>query len=369
MTSSHARMATVIFVAWLGGVAAAQPRETPPLESAARPVPLMRGLAIVKAVHDPGVGDYETIRVVTAVTAASVAFTISAEMPDGRTLTVRRADRREDLRKAHTYRYWFHTDDPLEFPGTTSLSVSSDVLIELKTTGRTFFTLEGKDETDDVAAGLSGLLGSLLGGQTAGLRTSLTNVSKKSGMLERVGSEPLAVPVLVNGRRVNLPAIHARGQLGDHRADYLLLDDASNPLLLSDVIAITFPTESAERPIEDALKADGRAEVYGIYFDFAKATIRPESEPVLQEIAAVMANNPDWRLTVNGHTDNIGGDSPNLELSKRRSLAVKQALVDRYQIAAARLTTSGFGALRPAETNDTVAGRARNRRVELVRLR
>ena len=67
------------------------------------------------------------------------------------------------------------------------------------------------------------------------------------------------------------------------------------------------------------------------------------------------------------HNDKSGGDEYNLDLSQRRAEAVKLALVTRYHIAADRLTPKGFGATRPKEPNDTLAGRARNRRVELVR--
>jgi outer membrane protein OmpA-like peptidoglycan-associated protein len=88
---------------------------------------------------------------------------------------------------------------------------------------------------------------------------------------------------------------------------------------------------------------------------------------VLKEIAQAMTDNPDWKLTVEGHTDNIGGNPYNLELSERRAAAVKQTLVSQYNIGADRLLTGGFGASRPIATNDTLEGRARNRRVELVR--
>ena len=88
---------------------------------------------------------------------------------------------------------------------------------------------------------------------------------------------------------------------------------------------------------------------------------------MLREIADALNHNTAWKLRVEGHTDNIGGDQYNLELSQRRAEAVKLALVTRYHIAATRLTPQGFGATRPKEPNDTLAGRARNRRVELVR--
>ena len=60
--------------------------------------------------------------------------------------------------------------------------------------------------------------------------------------------------------------------------------------------------------MEQALAAKKPVEIYGIYFDFNSATIKPESEAVLREIADIMRKNPDWKLSVSGHTDNIGGD-------------------------------------------------------------
>jgi outer membrane protein OmpA-like peptidoglycan-associated protein len=77
---------------------------------------------------------------------------------------------------------------------------------------------------------------------------------------------------------------------------------------------------------------------------------------------------PDWKLSVEGHTDGIASDSYNLYLSRKRAAAVKTALVTRYGTAEGRLTTAGFGKTHPRDTNDTLAGRARNRRVELVRV-
>jgi hypothetical protein len=120
--------------------------------------------------------------------------------------------------------------------------------------------------------------------------------------------------------------------------------------------------------MEKALADTGKVDVYSIYFSFNSDVIREESEPTLKEIAEVMRRHPDWKLGVNGHTDNIGGDQYNLDLSKRRAAAVKQALVSRYAIVAGRLNTSGFGRSQPKDTNETIPGRARNRRVELVKL-
>ncbi|HLY59418.1 MAG TPA: OmpA family protein [Terriglobia bacterium] len=121
------------------------------------------------------------------------------------------------------------------------------------------------------------------------------------------------------------------------------------------------------RRMEQKLQTEKRVKVYGIYFDFGSDLMKPQSEPVLEEIAHVMRDNPDWKLNVEGHTDNVGGDSYNLDLSNRRAAAVKQALVSRYHVDPEHLSPTGFGASRPVATNDTVEGRALNRRVELVR--
>jgi outer membrane protein OmpA-like peptidoglycan-associated protein len=119
--------------------------------------------------------------------------------------------------------------------------------------------------------------------------------------------------------------------------------------------------------IAKALATAKRVAVYGIYFDFASATLKPESAPVLLEIADALKANPSWKLTIEGHTDNVGGAGYNLDLSRRRAESVKSALVSGYHIEASRLSTVGYGFSRPVAGNDTPQGRARNRRVELVR--
>ncbi len=88
---------------------------------------------------------------------------------------------------------------------------------------------------------------------------------------------------------------------------------------------------------------------------------------MLDEIAAALKDNPDWNLTVDGHTDNIGGDAYNLDLSKRRSASVKQALVTQYHVDPNRLSSTGSGVSGAIDTNDTILGRSHNRRVELTR--
>jgi outer membrane protein OmpA-like peptidoglycan-associated protein len=120
--------------------------------------------------------------------------------------------------------------------------------------------------------------------------------------------------------------------------------------------------------IERALADTGKIDVYSIFFSFNSDVIREESEPTLRDIADVLRRHADWRLGVNGHTDGIGTDQFNLDLSKRRAAAVKDALVRRYTIDPQRLVTAGFGKTQPKDSNETIEGRARNRRVELAKL-
>jgi OOP family OmpA-OmpF porin len=125
-------------------------------------------------------------------------------------------------------------------------------------------------------------------------------------------------------------------------------------------------TANADAWMGDIASA-GHAAVYGINFDTDKAAIKPESESVLTEMARLLANNPTLNVYVVGHTDNTGAYEHNMKLSQDRAAAVVAALVGRHVIAAARLTAVGVGPVAPVATNDTEDGRAKNRRVELVK--
>jgi len=111
-----------------------------------------------------------------------------------------------------------------------------------------------------------------------------------------------------------------------------------------------------------------RIRIYGIHFDVDSAVIQPRSEPVIAEIAQILKINPGLRFQVEGHTDSDGGAAYNLGLSQRRAQAVVDDLVKRYGIARSRLVAKGFGLTKPVAPNTTDAGKALNRRVELLRL-
>jgi OOP family OmpA-OmpF porin len=341
-------------------------------------IPLREGLMVVTAIHEPGRGDYESIKQLDAVSAETLHFVYSADR-GGRPIKGARTVLKKDLASARKYRNYFNGNEDRAYDGWTALGPSKAVLADLASTGETAFTFQ------------------IIGGSD---RHAI------QGTIKRTGTEPY--PVLLNGSRVELPAIKAEGVFDHYKVEFWFLDAPEQPLTLAyyayrhwpdglqeklealarktgrpmpklsehrlDVVKIEFPSaetsESAEGPIENIekkLEESGRAEVYGIYFDFGSDRIRPESAGVIAEIAALLKKNQGWALSIEGHTDNIGADAYNLDLSTRRAAAVKSVLVEQHAIEAGRLTTAGHGASQPKESNDTLAGRARNRRVELVR--
>ncbi|MFO1494868.1 MAG: OmpA family protein [Lysobacterales bacterium] len=118
--------------------------------------------------------------------------------------------------------------------------------------------------------------------------------------------------------------------------------------------------------MEKSLDASGKVALYGIYFDTNQATLKPESKATLDEIAKLLQQAPELKVHVVGHTDNQGGLDFNMGLSKRRADAVRAALTSQYGIDGARLTANGVSYLAPVASNTEEAGRAKNRRVELV---
>jgi len=112
----------------------------------------------------------------------------------------------------------------------------------------------------------------------------------------------------------------------------------------------------------------GKFSTTGIKFDSGSDKLKPESYGILKEIATVLKENPDVKIKIIGHTDSDGKPEMNLELSKKRAISVKNALVKEFGIDEKRMETDGKGQTEPVDSNDTPAGKANNRRVEFVKL-
>lgn len=118
--------------------------------------------------------------------------------------------------------------------------------------------------------------------------------------------------------------------------------------------------------MQQALERNGKIAIYGIYFDTDSAELQPASTPQIEQLAELLKTRPALEVIVVGHTDGQGAFDYNLSLSRRRAQAVVDVLAKRYGIAAARMTPAGAGMVAPVASNRTEAGRALNRRVEIV---
>jgi len=179
------------------------------------------------------------------------------------------------------------------------------------------------------------------------------------------------VIIWVQGRRVRIYHLGAK-----------VLDSPTN--IFSDVKfnRIRFSSSGSEcRPFITGIKVttaapdtrsklltEGKLVSYGILFDTDKAEMKPESYGTVSDVAKVLQDNPEVRIRIVGHTDGDGDEKHNLDLSKRRAEAVKKALTGQFGIDGARIETDGKGEDEPVASNDTSEGKAKNRRVELIRL-
>jgi OOP family OmpA-OmpF porin len=340
-------------------------------------IPLIQGLTVVGAASERQ-GDYESTYVIDAVDEdGTLHLDTSAELPDpaggkAKPVSFNRDVSATDREHARTYKYMFSTG-PQEYPGTTAIGTSAVVIHDLRTAGNASITFDG--QTNALGNLISSFLEFIPGADS---KKSADPYFSGSGTVRAVESKPVPYPMIVNDSLATLTAWHVKGDFIQGAVtvpiEWYILDDPANPLTLRfaigkdkvEIIRISFPLDNPTQSLENSLERDHRAVIYGIYFDFNSATIKPQSATVLNTIAEVMKKNADWTLTVEGHTDNIGGNPANQDLSARRAAAVRAALI-QLGISEKRLLASGFGASAPRDTNATLAGRARNRRVELTR--
>jgi outer membrane protein OmpA-like peptidoglycan-associated protein len=115
-----------------------------------------------------------------------------------------------------------------------------------------------------------------------------------------------------------------------------------------------------------AINKNGSIALY-INFETGKSVIKPDSRQIIDQIAEMLKQNPGLKISIEGHTDNVGSEKSNLSLSESRARSVMEAVLAKG-IDKARLSTKGWGQTKPIAENTTEDGRAKNRRVEIVKL-
>jgi outer membrane protein OmpA-like peptidoglycan-associated protein len=296
--------------------------------------------------------EHECLEQVTAVDARGVDVTSSCPVgKDRKLLTASRRICRGDLIDSHIYVAEFDTGWPPTMRGSLQFSLSESSFVALKVRGAARHRFLNVADRPDKRLVLN---------------------QDVDGELKSEGKGTFKI--IVNDTTMEVPTIEGTLQQKNDLIRVKVLDEPHFPFMLDyyqpathffiTYTKVSFPTPHT---IEEHLATDKKVDVYGIYFDFASDSLRKESEPVLREIATALNSHPDWKLTITGHTDSIGGLASNLELSRKRSARVRRALVEQFHVDDTRLTTSGYGAGQPKDVNTTVEGRARNRRVELVR--
>jgi outer membrane protein OmpA-like peptidoglycan-associated protein len=316
-------------------------------------------------------GDRESVHRVTGTTTNGLRWTWDLvevkQNGDTAKQNFHYAELHADIGDAIRLRAYHEVGEAEEHPGYTMHSVSRAVFRRLRAAGSDSFQVLSVEA-------LGG------GGMFAGMGRRSTPV-RWSGRLSVVSPSPVPFPVLLNGRRVEVPALHLKGRLTARgkrwQPELWILADSAYPMLLKwigghaaggnvlQTIRLDFRLDLPA--LERSLSTDCRAELPGVYFGFNSAVLDAASDRTIAEVAALLAKHPDWSVTLEGHTDSIGSAAANRTLSERRVEAVRARLVSQHRVDESRLRTSGLGSARPREPNTTIEGRARNRRVELVR--
>jgi len=348
------------------GAPTPQPEWTPSGPGVSTSIPLQIGLTIVTAGESPD-GDLESIKRVTLLDSRGMTFSFDSKTRYS-TIDAVRTTRSNDLDRSHSFfpdfcsggppKYYAKDETPVQgdHPGTTTLEISRGAFKALNSTGATSMTF---------------------------FPSTFCMGMAEPAPVVKIGEG--GVPIILDDRPIAVAAVHLHGGQPECLRtpapirfgcfDLWVLDDPDDPLVLRfviddeemQVIKVSQGGPQIASTLASMLEVKKPADVYGIYFDFNQASIRPQSAPALAAIAKLLLQHPDWRLQINGHTDLIGSGAYNLVLSRRRAESVKAVLASKYHINPKRLATGGFGATQPKASNATLEGRALNRRVELIR--
>ncbi|MGI9511883.1 MAG: OmpA family protein [Anderseniella sp.] len=309
------------------------------------------GMKITTAFASSFGPDAESSTTVTNVDPGGVDLSYSSSRG---VVSVRRVQA-VDMMNANTFMMGYSNNLPKVIPNTTSTGLSANALEQLRSTGSVPFSLV--------------------------YDASLARIDGRLNLVKKV-----KFPVLVENQLVSFNALYVTGTFSDGRSrqgnvEFYIYDDRGSPAMFQSTVNFNWEkTPRTERIVrvtagasqrsamEQTLKTIRKVDLYGIHFDFDKATIRPEAASTVADIAETLRVNPGWRLMINGHTDSIGKESYNLKLSQRRAASVKAMLVNTHGVSPDRLETQGFGSSVRKGRNDTLQGRKLNRRVELVRI-
>lgn len=318
-------------------------------------LPFERDLQLAWASSITGKDDWETILTLERVDSAEAQLRVSWNRGEQRQWQhIERAVSNRERRLARSFYFFSSTTDRRSFRGSTQSLASAAILDELKRAGRASVVL---------------------------LMPEVSEVPFR-GTLVRVGTATETFPVLLDGKRVTLQGVRARGLLvGDREDDFevLLLDDAEAPWVLEATahggkgltgghrLLVRISTSSRGPALEMALEKKCITSIHDIYFASGSDALDSTSAPALASIAQAMRDHADWRITIVGHTDSIGTAPANLDLSRRRAERVRSTLAQEYAIASDRLRADGKGETAPIDDNGSLFGRARNRRVDLER--
>lgn len=251
----------------------------------------------------------------------------------------------------------FHIPLPEVLPEQFTLEFD---LLPVSGWGQYIYFTDRKDQRNYVELGAE--RGGLDGPGDFNVTSDVKNPDRKNHIFKiQIMADGRYAKVYMDGVRVaNAP----NADLGrSNKITFQIRASGDNPVLIGNI-----RLAAGGKDLYKALEADGRVTAEGILFDTNSDRLRPESDAVLGQIGEMLTKHADLRLSIEGHTDNVGVAATNQTLSQKRAASVKAYLVAKHGIDAARLEAKGFGASKPVAPNTDEAGRQKNRRVELVKL-